>query len=136
MATVPQTQHASWNSAYRAGGRSGQVDPHRASMLASLEHRLEVARSRQDAQLIALLEKERREILAEAPLQGLKARLQAWWSQLSTAIANRDQLQVNEMQDGEGHCWWRAYDPNSGHEVYTDSETELLLWIEEHYTGR
>lgn len=132
MATAPQIQQSGLNNTYVNKG----ADPHRDSMLASLEHRLAVARDRQDARLITLLEQERRDLLAESPVQRLSDRLRAWWMGLQAAIARQNQLQVHEMHDGAGHRWWRAYDPHSGQEVYTDSESELLLWVEEHYSDR
>lgn len=108
---------------------------HRASMLDSLAHRLEVARAANNTQLIALLEQEQKELLAEAPLSTLLKRVQAWWQRLKNDIAQASQLQVTQEKDETGYTWWHAYDPNSGREVYTDSESELVMWIEQHYQG-
>jgi uncharacterized protein YigA (DUF484 family) len=111
-------------------------DVHRAYMLDSLAHRLEVARATNNTQLIALLEQEQKELMGRAPLSNLLNRLTTWWKGLKQEIEHAAELQVTQESDSTGMTWWHAYDPNSGHEVFTDSESELVQWIEQHYQGR
>ncbi len=108
---------------------------HQASMMASLLHRLEVARANQDTRLIALLEREWQQLEAQthAPWQALVARFQQLVQWVKGLASWQPHLQVWQFTDEMGHAWWGAFDPRTGQTVYTDSETELRLWIEQNY---
>lgn len=111
-------------------------DRHRDSMLASLNRRLEVARQSNNLPLIDLLQQEQQQLVAGKSGAVWLQRLQTWWKGMADAVARSTQLQISEMQDEAGNRWWHAYDPNTGQRVYTDSETEIMLWVEQHYRGR
>ncbi|MCL6432993.1 MAG: hypothetical protein K6T90_02070 [Leptolyngbyaceae cyanobacterium HOT.MB2.61] len=109
---------------------------HQANMLASLRHRLEVARNTNNFQLVALLEREQKQIEADAVDRAAVSpgsRLKNWWNQLVAAIAHFSDLQIWQTTDRSGVTWWHALDPRTGKEVCTDSETEMRIWIEENY---
>jgi hypothetical protein len=110
---------------------------HRSNIAVALDHRLEIARTTNNKQLINLLERERHQLettairrdAAPSPI----ARLKGFWQQLVEAIANSAKLQVWQTVDSYGVQWWNAYDPHTGHSVCTDSESEMRQWIEENY---
>lgn len=112
---------------------------HQANMMASLSHRLEVARATNNLHLVEQLERERRQIASEQARQSgitsLGDRLHAIKEGLVKAIAGDTELQVREFNNGSDH-WWYAFDPETGDCVYADSEVELRLWIKENYRGR
>ncbi|MEB3338806.1 MAG: hypothetical protein VKJ46_15155 [Leptolyngbyaceae bacterium] len=119
---------------------SNAVSRHQASIQASLAHRLEAAREANNTQLLALLEKEEQQLKTIPPSAlpsnaspSLMANLKSAWQGVTQAIANSSELQVRQISDDFGVNWWYAYDPHTGHAVYTDSETEMRLWIEENY---
>lgn len=45
------------------------------------------------------------------------------------------ELQVRQVVS-DNNVWWYAYNPQTGNSVYADSETELMIWIEENYQGK
>jgi hypothetical protein len=110
-------------------------DSHYASMQASLNHRLEVARADHNNQLISLLEQEKRQMDSALPNSGFSsviAGVKHLWEQMVGAIAHAHDLQVWTTTDGNA-LWWHAYNPRSGRSVITDSEAEMRLWIEANY---
>ena len=110
---------------------------HHDSIMASLNHRMEVARADCNTSLVALLEREKQQV-ASATAHLTQAD-RSWWQTINQAIANKlfggSVLQVAEIVDGSDR-WWVASDPRTGQCVYADSEAELRLWIEENYQGR
>lgn len=110
---------------------------HRSNIAATLAHRLEVARTTNNKQLINLLERERQQLetvaISRDSSLGSIARLKGFWHQLVEAIANSAKLKVWQTVDSHGVRWWNAYDPHTGHSVCTDSESEMRQWIEENY---
>ncbi len=112
---------------------------HRANMMASLAHRLDVAKKANNLQLIALLEQERQELIAESsPFKALRS-LVSWFKtvgeNLQKATAKRSGLEVSKVELN-GDCWWYAFDPQTGRSVYADSDEELLLWVKTNYQGK
>jgi hypothetical protein len=109
---------------------------HHANMLASLDHRLQAARAANNTQLVALLERERQQ-LTNNGMDFLKAPM-SWMKRLQQGVARffSNELDVQEILDENGRRWWRAYDPQTGKTVYTDSQSEVMLWIEQNYRGR
>ncbi|XGV95632.1 MAG: hypothetical protein ACAF41_23180 [Leptolyngbya sp. BL-A-14] len=110
-------------------------DRHQDSIMASLAHRLDVARANNNAQLVALLERERQQVAPNVSA----ARVQRhWWESITEFVMSKlfggSELQVCEIVDGRDR-WWVASDPKTGQLVYADSEAELRLWIEENYQG-
>jgi hypothetical protein len=49
--------------------------------------------------------------------------LSAWSSQ---------EPKVQQVSDQGGQVWWYVYDPQTHESVYLESETEVLIWLEEH----
>ena len=47
-------------------------------------------------------------------------------------LMDRSVLQVQQILAGEA-IFWYAFDPKTGKTVYTDSETELRIWIAQNY---
>lgn len=113
---------------------------HYASKMASWQRRMEIAQSKRDQQLIALLEQERRQLEAAKPGVSWVSEAIAWvknlWQQVTKAITDASTLQVWQSVDQQGNKWWFAYDPTTGHSTCTDSETEMRIWIEQNYQGQ
>ncbi len=109
---------------------------HHANMLASLDHRLKAARAANNTQLVALLERERQQLTNDG-MALLKAPM-GWMKRLQQGLTRffSNELDVQEIVDENGRRWWRAYDPQTGKTVYTDSQSEVMLWIEQNYQGR
>jgi hypothetical protein len=112
---------------------------HRANIKASLAHRLEVARANRNEHLVALLEREQRQIGVEPGYANGALSLVQWlrqkWNELMQAIAKSSQLSV-ERVSANGTIFWYAYDPETGKALYAESETEVLDWIEKNNLGR
>lgn len=113
------------------------LEKHQDSIIASLNHRLEIARANNNADLLALLEREKQQVEPKATLDA--ALSGNWWQTLTQYLADKlfggSALQVVEIVDGRDR-WWVASDPQTGQLVYADSEAELRLWIEENYQGK
>jgi hypothetical protein len=111
---------------------------HQDSIMASLNHRLTVARANRNTNLVALLEREKQQIAPTATVPSAQV-ARNWWQTITQSITNKlfggSTLQVAEIVDGSDR-WWVASDPRTGQFVYADSEAELRLWIEENYQGR
>jgi len=109
---------------------------HHANVMASLNHRLEVARANQDGRLVALLEQEQKQIAAgERQRFGtLQHHLSDLWDDFLTFVQGKSDLQVWQTIDQQGDRWWCGYNPQTGQSVYTDSETEMRIWIEQNYS--
>lgn len=41
---------------------------------------------------------------------------------------------VQQVSDQGGQVWWYVYDPQTRESVYLESETEVLIWLEEHFS--
>ena len=115
-----------------------QLSKHHDSIMASLSHRLEVARATNNSRLVTLLEQEKRQV-ASGQSNGVARSHATWWQavaqRITHALFGGSSLQVCEVVDG-GDRWWVASDPRTGQFVYADSEAEMRLWIEENYQGR
>lgn len=106
--------------------------------MASLAHRLDVARTTNNAHLVALLEQERQQVALNDTAGAVQTQ-RNWWTTITQFVVKQlfggSELQVCEIVDGRDR-WWVASDPQTGQFVYADSEAELRLWIEENYQGR
>ncbi|MBD2033991.1 hypothetical protein H6F86_00570 [Phormidium sp. FACHB-592] len=115
-----------------------RLNRHQDSIMASLAHRLQVARATNNARLVALLEQEKQQV---APVRScdVAPSPQSWWlttvQRITQGLFGGASLQVCEVVDGSDR-WWVASDPRTGQVVYADSEAEMRLWIEENYQGR
>ncbi len=113
-------------------------DKHQDSMMASLTHRLAIARANNNVSLVALLEQEKQQVAPRATSGAVRSRTD-WWKAITQYVADvlfgGTDLQVVEMVDGRDR-WWVASNPQTGEIVYADSEAELRLWIEENYQGQ
>jgi hypothetical protein len=108
---------------------------HQDSLLTSLAHRLEVARATHNAQLIALLEREKQQIVPpDTRPQAFSNWVQTFTKWINQAICGSE-LQVSQFENGSDR-WWYARDPGTGRCVYAESEAELRLWIKENYQGK
>lgn len=107
--------------------------------MASLARRLEVARATHNAQLVELLEQEKRQVVAPAPTPERAQSRTSWFhtlrERISKALFGTPELQACQFVNGSDH-WWYAIDPQTGECVYADSEAELRVWIEQNYRGR
>ncbi len=117
---------------------------HQDNIMASLAHRLEVAKATNNRHLVELLEQEKKQIAADVSpdhnaLSRDHERQPDWVQRLKgfvQAIAGTaDTLQVSEFVNGSDR-WWYAFDPQTGNCVYADSEAEMRLWIEQNYQGK
>ncbi|MBW4519247.1 MAG: hypothetical protein KME16_06040 [Scytolyngbya sp. HA4215-MV1] len=112
---------------------------HRDNLLASLSRRLEIARAAKNAQLIELLEQEKRQLATDKTLPQASKPLSVWFNgfvkKLVQTIAGSAELEAFQFKNGSD-LWWYAFDPRTGRCIYADSEAELRLWIETNYQGR
>lgn len=108
---------------------------HHANVAASLDRRLAIARAKQDQTLIDLLEQEQKQIVGDQDRQGnsLQHQLSTLWEDFTAWIRGDSTVQVWQTVDQQGDRWWCAYNPKTGQSLYSDSETEMLLWIEQNY---
>ena len=115
-----------------------RLNRHEDSIMASLAHRLQVAKAANNARLVALLEQEKQQV---TPVRScdVAPSPKSWWlttvQRITQLLFGGASLQVCEIVDGSDR-WWVASDPRTGQVVYADSEAEMRLWIEENYQGR
>jgi uncharacterized protein YukE len=115
---------------------------HYKNLLTHLSRRMEAAQQRNDGRLLAMLEQEQRQLQAEWSASAMPAstrplhKLRASWQRLMTALENSSKLQVESFQGAEGAMCWYAYDPSSGKMLYTESESDVVKWIEDNRLGR
>lgn len=109
---------------------------HQQNLLNSLTSRLEAAKVAGNAQLIKLLEQEKRQLTAPHPRlsawQTLQSGVKSAQQRINKMLFGGSTLQVSEF-DADGNHWWYAVNPLTGDCVYADSESELRLWIEKNY---
>lgn len=112
-------------------------EKHHDNVVSSLHHRLEVAKARHDARLIELLEQEEKQLIDDVGRESdtFKHRLAILWDDLLGLVRGDSSLKVWQTTDRRGDRWWCAYDPHTGKSIYTDSETEMRIWIEQNYTA-
>ena len=112
---------------------------HHQSMMDSLQHRWETAQAKKDKRLLELLEQEKYQLRKEAyhpnAWQSLQSGFHSVQKGINKIFFGGSTLQVNEFDVGSDHFWF-ASDPMTGRCVYADSESELIIWIEENYHGR
>ncbi|MBD2035441.1 hypothetical protein H6F76_10450 [Leptolyngbya sp. FACHB-321] len=112
---------------------------HLSSMVASLSHRLEVARASHNVQLTALLEREYEQLTVEqkAVSFGSSSVMKAWfqrlWNNLADTMPSLYQLQITQTIDDNGHECWSVYYPKTGQRLVTESEAEMQIWIKQNY---
>lgn len=113
------------------------LQKHHENVVASLNRRLAVARANCDQTLIALLEQEQQQIVADVDRHAgsLQQQLATLWDDLTTLVRGDANLRVWQTVDRHGEHWWCAYDPKTGQSVYADSESEMRLWIEQNYVA-
>jgi len=101
-------------------------------MMASLAHRLEVAKATNNSQLARLLECEAQQLtIADTSSQRFK--LNAWLQSIKQRVAalfTHSTPRVHEFVNGSDR-WWYTINPRTGEFVYADSEAELRLWIKD-----
>lgn len=39
---------------------------------------------------------------------------------------------VRQVSDQGGQVWWYVYDPQTQESIYLETETEVMIWLEEH----
>ena len=121
---------------FTVGDRAAVQHKHHDNVLASLQHRLDVAKARHDQQLIELLKSEEKQLAEDAGLSSQPATnpLVDLWESIVEFFRGDSELHVWQTVDRRGEHWWCAYDPLTGKTLYTDSETEMRIWIEQNYT--
>ncbi|AFY73826.1 hypothetical protein Syn7502_01782 [Synechococcus sp. PCC 7502] len=121
------------------------LNTHQLNMMASLEHRIKVAKLEQNYQLVQVLETERKGISpisirsntsSDSP-KAFPSFIDVtinWLNTLKNSFIDnfvpKTGLQVKQILDTDGNKWWHAYDPKSGQSVYADSDSEMRLWLE------
>ncbi len=123
-----------------------QVNPskisarHQATIAASLAHRLAVAKTAQNNQLVTLLEQEQRQLDGTSSnalhLPGLVATIRQAWDSWLDSLDRRSQLSVKRVMGESGTIFWHAYDPQTGKSLYAESSSEVVQWIEDNYLGQ
>lgn len=112
---------------------------HQHSMMDSLAYRLNVAQAARNTHLIELLEQEKQQLAAKENDRGTLIAKKGWLKAIlegvSQVFLSGSTLQVSEFNSGSDR-WWYAFDPQTGEQVYADSEVELRLWIKENYRGK
>jgi hypothetical protein len=111
---------------------------HQAAILASLSHRIAVAKASQNIELVFLLEQERRQ-LNQDDQRGVRAisdRLKQVWRNWMRAIDESSRLSVERIVGDSGTILWRAYDPMTGKTLYAESTSEIVKWIEDNRLGQ
>ena len=112
---------------------------HLSSMVASLAHRLEVARASHNVQLTALLEREYEQLTVEQQAvsfgssNGMQAWFQRLWNNLADTMPSLYQLQITQTINDNGHECWSVYYPKTGQRLVTESEAEMQIWIKQNY---
>ncbi|EKQ70259.1 hypothetical protein OsccyDRAFT_0537 [Leptolyngbyaceae cyanobacterium JSC-12] len=109
---------------------------HQENIATSLKHRLDVARAAENTRLVELLEREQKEISEDTIDRHVSfpQQLTSLWDDFMSLITGNSSLEVWQSVDEQGDRWWCAYNPQTGQSVYADSETEMRLWIEQHYS--
>ncbi|MDX2243912.1 MAG: hypothetical protein NW224_24815 [Leptolyngbyaceae cyanobacterium bins.302] len=110
---------------------------HHANVVASLNHRLAIAKANQDQHLVELLEREQKQIAGDADFHpgSLHQHLATLWGDLVTLVRGDASLQVWQSVDQQGDRWWCAYNPQTGQSVYAESEAEMRIWIDANYSS-
>jgi hypothetical protein len=112
---------------------------HLTNMVASLTHRLEVARACHNDQLTALLEREYEQLMVEqkavlfASSNSVRAWFQRLWDNFADTVPSLYQLQIKQTVNANGHDCWSVYYPKTGQTLVTESETEMQSWIKKTY---
>lgn len=127
--------HSTTNN-FSVTARGAVQHKHHDNVLASLQHRLDVAKAHQDQQLIELLKAEEKQLAGDVDLapQPMLHPLADLWESIVDFFRGDSELHVWQTVDRRGERWWCAYDPLTGKTLYTDSETEMRIWIEQNYT--
>jgi hypothetical protein len=112
-------------------------DRHAESIMASLSHRLQVARATNNVSLVALLEREQQQIVDSAVVgtqcsnQGHSWDWIAGFRQAANILLRNAKPKIHHLSNG-GDRWWYIIDPQTGRHIYAESEAELQVWIKEH----
>lgn len=109
------------------------LNTHQLSILASLEHRMQVAKLNQNLGLVQLLEIEKKGITpisvkfndSRSPRNWLKKFIHSFIDN----FVPKTGLQIKQLSDLEGNQWWYAYNPQTGKSIYADSDSEIRHWI-------
>jgi hypothetical protein len=111
---------------------------HQAAILASLSHRIAVAKASQNVELVFLLEQERRQFNQpdQPGIQEIGSHLKQVWRNWMRAIDESSRLSVERIVGDSGAILWRAYDPMSGKTLYAESSSEVVKWIEDNRLGQ
>ena len=108
---------------------------HHDNVVTSLNRRLEVAKANHDTRLIELLEQEQRQLERDEDRHtSWGQQLSSFWDDLLALLRGDADVRVWQTVDREGDRWWCAYNPQTGQSLYTDSEAEMRMWIEDHYS--
>ena len=112
---------------------------HLTNMVASLTHRLEVARASHNDQLTAALEREYEQLLIERKAalldssNAVKSWFQRLWANFADTMPSLYQLQIKQTIAANGQSCWSVYYPKTGQRLVTASEPEMQAWIKKTY---
>ncbi len=124
------------NSAFLYGSSnvSDSYKKHLTSMWESLEHRIAVARSNQNTELLAMLELEKSAIAPYRVATKMIAPVNpvdSLWQGLRSFLFPKSEITIKQVCDRAGNQWWYAYNPSTGQAIYADNDSEMRMWIEQ-----
>jgi len=109
---------------------------HQSSIMATLDHRIAVAKASHNQRLIAALEREYEQMTAIAQTVSFSQRLEKFWMSFSKTLYDWSRVHIEQTVDNNGQPSWYAYNPESGQSVLTQSEGEMHQWIKKSYWGQ
>lgn len=61
------------------------------------------------------------------------SKLEKIWQFLVRHLRELPELRVWHTCDDEGNIWWNAYDPTTNRSIYSITEEQMRVWIEQRY---
>ncbi len=55
------------------------------------------------------------------------------WQSFTKMLTRYAEIRVWQKSDRQGNLYWHGYDPSNGDYVCFGTETEIRMWIEQHY---
>lgn len=115
--------------------RNSLLKQHQANLIENLSRRIAIAQAHHDANLVALLEKEQRQLNQAWVDQARSHRLFQGLRQFFDNFQNSFKLRVEKVEDASGQTWWYGYDPCTGKTIYGESKADILRWITDNRLG-
>lgn len=109
---------------------------HQSNLMASLNHRLEVAKASHDQRLVTALELEYAQLTTIAHPVAVRARLERLWVRFAETLSDWSKIHIECTVEDNGKQCWHAYNPQSGQAIVTDSESDMHQWVRANYWGQ